>query len=241
MGNPRSERPGRKPLVALLATALLVSAALGYVAAQNDDERPAEPHRNPGPFRGNIIPPELRGKRAPAFRLPDASGRRLATADLRGRPYVLTFLYTDCPDVCPLIGQELGQSLRLLGSRRDEVSVLAVSVDPEGDTAAAARAWLRRHRLPRNFHYLIGRERELRPVWDAYFAAPQIPGRPNSTHTASIWLIDADGRIATKYSGGFPVAPADIAHDLRLLLRRRDRGGGSQSASAGSGRPKPAE
>ena len=221
----RLPRPpaGRAPLVLLVAAALVVSAALAYLAAARNEPDPAGPLRGPGPFRGNIIPPELRGKRAPAFRLTDARGGELATADLRGRPYVVTFLYTDCPDVCPLIGQELGQSLKLLGRRGDEVSVLAVSVDPKGDTRAAARAWLRRHRLPVNFHYLIGSRESLRPVWRAYFAAPQIRGHSESAHTASIWLIDADGKIATKYSGGFPVAPADIAHDLRLLLRRRDR------------------
>ena len=194
-----------------------------------DDAAPVGRERGPGPFRGNIIPPELRGKRAPVLRLPDARGGELATGDLRGRPYVVTFLYTDCPDVCPLIGQELGQSLKLLGRRGDEVSVLAVSVDPKGDTATAARSWLRRHRLPSNFHYLIGSHERLRPVWRAYFAAPQIPGRSDSAHTASIWLIDANGEIATKYSGGFPVAPADIAHDLRLLLRRRDRARGARA------------
>ena len=72
--------------------------------------------------------------------------------------------------------------------------------------------------VARQFHYLIGSAEELRPVWDGYFAAPQAPGVEESLHTASIWLIDASGRWRTKFSGGVPVPPADIAHDLGVLL-----------------------
>ena len=83
------------------------------------------------------------------------------------------------------------------------------------------RLWLRRLRLPRNFHYLIGTEPALRPVWRAYFAAPQKRGVEESLHTASIWLVDRRGRWRAKFSGGVPVPPKDIAYDLALLLRER--------------------
>ncbi len=229
-----SSAPSRKALAALLLAVVSLAGALGYIASRWDDRgAPAKTPRNPGPFRGNILPDQIKGKRAPTFRLPDARGGTYGTSDARGKPYVVTFLYANCPDVCPLIGQELRQTVKLLGGRGDDVSVLAVSVDPKGDTAETVRGWLRRQRLPSNFHYLIGAERQLKPVWDDYFAAPQIPGRADSAHSASIWLIDAQGRIATKYSGGFPVSPADIAHDLRLLLRRRDRRAAGLSNAAG--------
>jgi protein SCO1/2 len=200
----------------VLGTGALVLVALG----SEDEERPAAsaPPRS-GPFRGNLLPAGIRGKEAPPFRLADVRGGTLTSSNLRGRPYVMTFLFTDCPDVCPLIGQELGQALRLLGQLRDEVAVVAVSVDPEGDTPEAVQAWLRRHRLPANFHYLVGDTDELRPVWRSYFVAPQQRGSEQSLHTASIWLVDARGRWRTKFSGGAPVPPRDIAHDLRILVR----------------------
>jgi protein SCO1 len=99
------------------------------------------------------------------------------------------------------------------------VAAVAITVDPEGDTRPAVRAWLRTQRLPANFHYLVGSRRRLEPVWRAYFAAPQPPGTEESRHTASIWVIDARGRLRAKFSGGIPVSPDDIAHDLRLLVR----------------------
>lgn len=208
----------------LAALCLGWAGALAYLAS-SDEGQPAEPARAAG-LRGSLLPEELTRGPAPRIRLSDARGGTLDSRELAGRPYAVTFLYTRCPDVCPLIGQEIRVALETLGPSAEEVTVVAVSVDPRGDTPEAVRAWLERQRLPQNFRYLIGSEEELRPVWDAYFAAPQTPGRPEtSTHTASIWLIGADGRLRTKYSAGAPVSPDDLAHDLRALL-------GEETASA---------
>jgi protein SCO1 len=150
--------------------------------------------------------------------LADARGGRLGTADLAGRPYAITFIYTHCKDVCPLIGEELRQSLAQVGPRASRTAVVAVSVDPKGDTVASVRRWLRRHHEPPNFHYLIGTAQELRPVWRAYYVAPQPAGEKRSAHTANVWLVDVHGRWRTKYSAGFPFNTRDLAHDLRALI-----------------------
>lgn len=220
---PAHGRQRRGHVVALLVAALVATAAIVVVALKWDsnERRSGVAQAASGPFRAGRLPNGILGRPAPAFRLRDARGGWLSTEGLRGRPYVLTFLYTDCPDVCPLIGQELGRALGLLGERAEEVAVAAVSVDPEGDTPEAARRWLRQLQLPRSFHYLVGTERELRPVWESYFAAPQEGGVEESLHTASIWLVDRRGRWRAKFSGGVPVPPKDIAHDLRVLIRGR--------------------
>jgi protein SCO1 len=215
------ERPSRAPLVLLLALTLAGSAVIGVLLARQDGEESAvdAPEHRALPLRGNLLPREIRGAPAPRFRLDDARGGELDTRELRGRPYAVTFLFTDCRDVCPLIGKELGQALELLGPQSSQVAVAAVSVDPRGDTAVAVRAWLERLRLPPNFHYLIGSQATLEPVWNAYYVGPQPSGTRESLHSASIWLIDRRGRWRTKYSAGVPVSPRDVAHDLRLLLR----------------------
>lgn len=222
MAEPGTPRPRETPraLVALLAVCAAATAALVYIAlTEGEDDGPiAVVEEQAGPFRGGELPEGLTGAPAPSFSAADARGGEIGTAELAGMPYVVTFLYTDCPDVCPLIAQELRQALEILGPRADQVAVLAVSVDPEGDTPEAVRDWLEQNDLPPNFHYLVGSEEELSPVWEDYFASPQPGGEPESRHTASIWLVDSDGRLRTKFSGGIPVAPADIAHDLALLL-----------------------
>jgi protein SCO1/2 len=209
-----------RSLTALLVLAVVSLIALAAVARDRQSDEPAAiVERVEGPFRAGPLPSGLDRRPAPSFRLADARGGTVDTRALRGRPYLLTFLFTDCRDVCPLIGREIGVALRLLGARARDVAAVAVSVDPEADTRPVVRAWLRRQRLPSNFHYLVGNRRRLGPVWRAYFAAPQPAGTEESRHTASIWLIDAKGRIRAKFSGGIPVPPRDIAHDLRLLVR----------------------
>jgi protein SCO1 len=156
---------------------------------------------------------------APAMRLEDAaSGRRIDTARLAGRPYAVTFLYTHCPDVCPLIGAELQQALASLGPAAGRLDVFALSVDPRGDTRSAVRAWLQVHHEPPNFHYLIGSESELRPYWNAWHVGPQIVGDPDSSHTAAIYLITAAGRIAAIINAGSQIPNSDLVHDLRALI-----------------------
>lgn len=210
----------RRSLTALLVLAVVSLIALAALARDRQGDGPTViVERQEGPFRAGPLPDGLDRKPAPGFRLADARGGTLDSRSLRGRPYLLTFLFTDCRDVCPLIGREIGEALQLLGPRAREVAAVAVSVDPEGDTRPAVRAWLRKQRLPDNFHYLIGNRRRLQPVWRAYFAAPQPAGTEESRHTASIWVIDARGRLRAKFSGGVPVRPRDIAHDLGLLVR----------------------
>jgi len=156
---------------------------------------------------------------APTMRLEDAaSGKTFDTASLKGRPYMVTFLYTHCPDVCPLIGAELQAALRELGPEAKKVSVVALSVDPRGDTRSAVQAWLKVHHEPANFYYLIGSEEELRPYWTAWHVGPQIAGDPDSSHTAVIFPITNEGKIAAIIDAGGQVPSRDLAYDFRSLV-----------------------
>ena len=205
-----------------MVLALIALAALAAVAGAAVLQKTPVPLRRAAGLRdATILPAGLTGSPAPDVELADARGGVLDTRSLRGKPYAITFLYTSCPDVCPLIGEELQAALSELGRQSRETAVVAVSVDPRGDTVAAVRSWLRLHDEPQNFHYLIGSEKELKPAWDAYFVAPQIPGEPNSSHTAAIWLVNRDGRRQAEINAGAPVSPSDLAYDFRALLRER--------------------
>jgi protein SCO1/2 len=165
------------------------------------------------------LPPGLAGRAAPSIRLADARGGTFDTRSLAGKPYLVTFLYANCPDVCPLIGAQLRDTLGQLGADARRVGVVAVSVDPRGDTPETVRAWLRRQREPAQFHYLVGAQDELAPVWRAWYAAPQIPGDPRSAHTAIVWIVDAHGRLAAKVAAGRPFDTTGLSHDIRSLLQ----------------------
>jgi protein SCO1 len=231
-----ARRPSPRLLLALFTTVAVLSGGLVVVAiagrGAGDGEPVAIVEEKDSQFRGNVLPDGIDKSPAADFRLQDARGGMFGTDDVAGKPYVVTFLYVNCDDVCPVIAQELRLALERLGRRADDVAVLGVSADPKGDTAEAVRLWLDRHRLPDNFHYLIGSRAELKPVWDAYYAAPQSDTyAERGDHSASIWMVDAEDRLRTKYSAGAPVPPGDVAHDFMVLLREADRGSTAERAS----------
>ena len=137
---------------------------------------------------------------------------------LRGRPYAITFLYTHCPDTCPLIGAELRQALTKLGGLARRVGVVAISVDPAGDAPSAVRAWLARLHEPPNFHYLVGTKSQLVPVWNSYFVDEQPPAYSDGAHTSIIYLVDARGVLRGSYDAAGPVNVDHLAADLRTLV-----------------------
>jgi protein SCO1/2 len=195
---------------ALIAVALLAGGlAAGILVAGL--HKPKRAAAAPG-LRADVLPGGLDGRPAPAFRLADARGGTVDTRALRGRPYALTFLYTHCPDVCPTLAADLRDA-----QARRPFTVVAVSVDPRGDTRGAVRAFAARLRLGPRFRYAIGSPPALEPVWRAYFASPQLGDPRTSSHTAAVWLVDAKGRLRGMYPGGAPVSSADVAHDMRAL------------------------
>jgi protein SCO1/2 len=113
--------------------------------------------------------------------------------------------------VCPLIAQNLNSALR----QAPDLRVVAVSVDPKGDTPAAVRAFARNHRLTPAFHYLIGSRAQLQPVWRRWHVATA-PG-PSSTvsHSSFEVLVDPTGHERVYYDA--QVRAKDVLEDLSRL------------------------
>jgi protein SCO1/2 len=185
-------------LVALAAAALLAAGASAAAPPAFDGGR----IENPSPL--------------PGFALHDQSGQRISLEGQRGKLVLLTFLYTHCKDVCPLTAQNLSAAVRLLGHKANDVRVLAVSVDPRGDTPKSVRHFVRSHRLVRQFHYLTGSKAQLEPVWRVYGVTPVQRGKGDLDHTLYTVLADGSGKARVLYDA--TATPANVAHDLRLLL-----------------------
>lgn len=173
--------------------------------------------------RGKVeLPGTVLDRAAPDFRLTDQAGREVMLSSLRGNAVVLTFMYTTCPDFCPATAEKLRRTWELLGSDAARVRFLAVSVDPRGDTVQAAREFTARHRLPDGvWHYLLGSETDLAPVWAQYGIASvrSSPGTMPAAvgHTEALYLIDPQGRERTLLRGDFD--PVQLAQALRKLLQ----------------------
>ncbi len=159
-------------------------------------------------FEGSLMPP---GVRAPDFALRDQDGERVSMRALRGRPAIVTFLYTTCEETCPAQAQQIKLGLDRLG---EDLPVLAVAVKPKTDTPANAQRFLREQGMVGRMDVALGSRAELEPVWKGFAIQPQLA---DVEHQARTVLIDARGyqRI------GFPtdqLTPERLAKDVRTLL-----------------------
>lgn len=154
----------------------------------------------------------------PPLALRNYKGERVNIAQYKGKAVLLTFLYTKCPDVCPLIASNLGVALNAMGpAKASKVQVIAVSVDPRGDTPKAVAVFLKRHGVAGRMQYLIGSAHELARVWKAWgVGSEQDAQEPQLVnHTGLVYGLSAQGKVTTLYAANF--TPQEIAHDAPLL------------------------
>jgi protein SCO1 len=156
-------------------------------------------------------------KPAPPLELRNYLGQPVNIDSYRGKAVLVTFLYTNCPDVCPLIASNLRVALNLMGRTSSKVQVIAVSVDPRGDTPKAVAKFVARHGMTGRMQYLIGSGKELARVWQAWGVGSErdLQQPQFINHTGLVYGITASGKRLTIYASSFQ--PAEIAHDVPEL------------------------
>jgi protein SCO1/2 len=149
--------------------------------------------------------------------LSDHLGSRVDLAGYRGKAVLVTFIYTHCPDVCPLIVGHLHTVQERLGAKAKKLQIIAVSVDPKGDTPRTVSAFLHAHQMTGRMEYLIGGRPQLERVWKRWgILSKADPKSPDAVeHSAEIFGISASGKVRTLYPANF--RPADVAADVPQL------------------------
>jgi protein SCO1 len=217
-GDRRGPIPISRRWVAMVLVALMATAVGGVAAFML--LRP----QTPSSLVGSVLTPPVS---AFGFRLRDPDGRNVSLSSFRGKVVVLTFLYTHCPDVCPLIADTLHRTYAQLGILAPHVAFIAVSVDPRGDTRHAVRTFLAVHHVQGELEYLTGSLAQLRPIWAQYYIGtegvdPQtgavVATIDDIAHTALAYVIDPTGRIRVFLPSNF--APNDLVTDLKILAPR---------------------
>lgn len=152
------------------------------------------------------------------FRLIDHNGRPVTDADFKGKPFLVFFGFTHCPDVCPTALFEMSETLRRLGSDAEKTAGIFITVDPERDTPEKLKDYLS------SFHPrivgLTGTPAEIEAVTKAYRAyAKKVPlegGGYTMDHSAIVYLMDRQGRFVAPFNLKRPADEA--AADLRRHL-----------------------
>ena len=156
---------------------------------------------------------------APPFTLTSQDGKSVALADLRGKVLAVTFIYTGCPDICPLVTQKMVDVQNALGAEfGTKIAFVSITLDPEHDTPAVlkdyAQSWGAK---PNGWMFLTGSPAAIRDVTRRYgvFFAKKEDGSVD--HTQLTTLVDADGQMRVQYIG-WRFNPDEFRHDLLSLV-----------------------
>jgi protein SCO1 len=153
-----------------------------------------------------------------AFHLVDQDGRPISEQDFRGKPLLLFFGYTHCPDVCPTTLFDVSEVLRRLGPDADRAAALFVTVDPQRDTPATLKDYL--SSFDPHLRGATGTPEAVAAVAKAYRVYyKKVPTEGDDytmDHTAIVYLMDKNGNFVAPFS--LRRTPEAAADDLRRYL-----------------------
>jgi protein SCO1/2 len=188
---------------------LCVAIAIVTLAGCQRSEQPADVREDARPAFGGD------------FTLTNQDNQRFRLEDVRGRPVLLFFGYTSCPDMCPMTMSRISGALSRVGKPASDVVTLFVSVDPKRDTPAVLKGYVGSFGTP--LIGLTGTDEEVGRVASAYHASYQIvpTGTPNYlvNHTSAIFLIDRQGKLRQYFK--FDETPETLAAALRTVLNEK--------------------
>jgi len=209
----RGRGPARSRAAAFAFTMAGLAAAVAGCGTGQDHHKLHGFTRTPPPRVGDVGLPDVS---------PGHGGRRMAFRAAPGGLLLVYFGYTSCPDVCPTTLSDLGRALKALpGAQRRMVSVGMVTVDPARDTRTVLNGYLG-HFLPA-WHALrttsTARLRGAERAFNAYsrLGPKDRTGNYAVVHTAEVYAVDEGGTVEAEWP--FGTSPADLAADLRTLLR----------------------
>lgn len=221
--SPDPEAPATSPrpwrVLLPLAVIALIVLVTGVAVATSGGSKQALPNNvhqvKAANFDGAVASPAVP---APPLALGNYLGQPVDLASYRGKAVLVTFLYANCPTLCPVIEANLHAAQDLMGANAARVQIIAVSVDPRGDTPRAVAAFLKAHGMVGRMQYLVGNTAQLARVWSAWNVGSardaQQPDLIN--HSGLVYGIGASGKLTTLYPGNF--TPSQIVHDIPGLL-----------------------
>jgi len=166
----------------------------------------------------------------PDFSLTERDGRRISLSDLKGNVSVVNFIYTNCPDTCPIQSAQMSQLQGDFKSEK-ELRLVSITVDPERDTPEVLSQYAARFDAdPARWFFLTGEKEAIYKLAQEGFrlGAVEIPHhqRPASgathTHSPRFVLVDREAEIRGYYVSTDPEDMKRIRRDLRVLLRGED-------------------
>ena len=168
-----------------------------------------------GQFGGGPGPSAIGGP----FTLTDQDGKTITAQDLKGKPLLVFFGYTHCPDICPTTLFEMSEVLHAMGKDADGVHALFITVDPARDTSSVMKDYL--SSFDPHLRGATGTPEQIDAVEKEYrVIARKVPigdkGDYSMDHSALVYLMDKQGRFVAPFN--LKRKPAEAAAALRRYL-----------------------
>lgn len=154
----------------------------------------------------------------PAFHLTERAGTPFASDDVRGQVWIADFVFTRCPDVCPLLTTRMHDLQRTLHGQ--DVALVSISVDPGYDTPEVLQAYAMAHGAGPGWRFVTGpRDAVSTLLRDGFHVAFADDGPASGpiTHSDRFVLVDGALRIRGYYHGSDPDDLSRLADDARRL------------------------
>ena len=217
--------PSLNLLIFIFTVSMLFSGALIFLILSRvmaTDEPAFDPNVYTAEGGVRIIDPP---RTVSDFTLPAQTGEPLSISELQGKVALIFFGYTQCPDVCPLTMLDFRDVHEELSAQDDPVAFVYISVDGERDTPAVMTDYFTRRDMQDYMIGLSGDETTLSriaPEYNLYYNLnpPDDNGFYTVDHTASVYLLDAEGRLSRIFAYG--TEPAIIAETIREIWRVGD-------------------
>ena len=182
---------------------------------------------------------------ASPFLLQNQFGLDKSLYDYAGKVVVLTFLYTSCSDICPVVARHLRTVHEALRNRDTEFDIVVISVDPKRDSVERVYEYSKRWSMLDEWDFLTGEEQLLLPVWKAYYvsepekidygeeellkgdiAEPQKSGveilrdkiaeQYSVSHSSPVYVIDSEGYLRMVFT--LPFDPDDLIKYVESIM-----------------------
>lgn len=204
-------RPSIK--LSILTAAILGAASIGLTSCGQSDQTASS---------GRTVTSgaaEIGG----AFSLINQAGERVTEEALKGKPHLVYFGFTYCPDICPTALQKMGQTQTLLGGKGDDIGYILISVDPERDTPESLSQYVTANGFPKGLKGFTGSLEEIEAAKLAYkvYAAkvmtPESAGEYTVDHADIMYLMDKDGEYVDYFFGNS--TPTEMAGRIARHLK----------------------
>ncbi len=191
----------------------LAALAGGWILVQNS--------RHSDLFQKEIM-------KSPDFSFQDRTGRMFSSSELKGKVWVVDFIFSHCAGSCPVLTQQMN-SLQKEWRGNPDFKLVSLTVDPDRDNVKALKAYADDLKADENqWFFLTGAKADLYKVIREGFkvtAMPneeQVPGF-DFIHSDRLILMDAKGSVRALYNGEMPEEMAKLKQDVKYLMSLREK------------------